>query len=79
MIIMEKGQIYIGIGLILNSLGILLREFEIYSMILPEHIKCFTQGFFTSLGIVLILYGCYYERHNFNFKKKIYNKMIGSK
>lgn len=76
---MKKSQIYIGIGLILNSLGILLREFQIDSIVLPEYIKCFTQGFFTSLGIVLILYGCYYERYNINFKKKIYNKMLGRK
>lgn len=76
---MKKGQIYMGIGLILNSLGILLRQLEIYSIALPEHIKCFIQGFFTSLGIVLILYGCYYERYNINFKKKIYNNMLGRK
>ena len=76
--IMEKGKIYIGIGLILNSLGALLRNFEIFLM--AEYISCFLQGFLTGLGIVLIFYGFYYEKYNWknnmNFKKQIFNKML---
>lgn len=82
MIIMEKGNVYIGIGLISNSLGIILRRNEgIFSTIISEHISCFLQGTFTGLGIVLIFLGYYYEKNGnenkINFKKKIFKKILG--
>ena len=64
---------YIGIGLILNSQGIMLRNIGIF-LIITEHISCFLQWALTGLGIVLIFFACYYEKkstkNEMNFKKK---------
>lgn len=70
---MEKGKVLIGLGLILNALSIFLRRGRI-EVGLPEHISCFIQGMILVLGMGMILYGAYIEKHGvapeIKFKKK---------
>lgn len=78
---MDNGKKYICFGLVFSALSFLIREFNIFYIILPDFIKGFLEGFSISLGLVLILFGLYCESPKLqkinNYKKKIFNKILG--
>ncbi|WP_455538556.1 hypothetical protein [Terrisporobacter sp.] len=77
---MDNGKKYIFIGLILNTMGILVKYLYIFSVILPNFLKGFLEGFFISLGIVILILGLYCESYTIknlkNSKKKIVSKIL---
>lgn len=68
---MRKLNKYISFGLLINGFGLFSKQF----FQLPE----FINGFCVGLGITLILWGAYIQKHDItkikNFKKKIFLKI----
>lgn len=78
---MSNSKKYICYGLIFSGIAFLIRQLDIFYIVLPDFIKGFLEGFFISLGLILILFGLYYENYNLqkirNYKSKVFNKILG--
>lgn len=70
---MKNHNIYISIGLLLNSSFLIQNTFNT----VPEFIK----GLFAGLGITLMIIGVYSKNHDLskfkNFKHNLFNKVFG--
>ena len=81
MISMSKGNKYICFGLIFSGITFLVRQLNLFYIVLPDFLRGFIEGFSISLGIILILFGLYCENPNLqkikNYKIKAFNKQSG--
>lgn len=77
---MSNSKKYLCFGLIFNGISCLIRQLDIFYIILPDFIKDFFEGITLGLGLVLILFGLYIASDNLQnikkYKLKIFNKIM---
>lgn len=76
---MSNGKKSICYGLILNGIVFLIKQQDIFYIILSDFIRGFLEGFSRSLAMILILFGLYCEIPNLQkikgYKIKVFNKI----